>query len=189
MKLSDFKPDVIKALLAELQNEATGFVRSCDEASEILSEFKVYMRYTGQGWEIPIYLTAAQAMSPDAATFQKLFEADYSALFGRTVEGMDVEITVWSVNATTPSEEVAQIALAQNAGPARSSDTRALFDPALADVTQAQVILRDTMTAGQTVQGPAVVTEDETTIVVPTSRQVTAQPDGTIDMTTKGATS
>jgi N-methylhydantoinase A len=189
MKLSDFKPDVIKTLLTELQNEATGFVRSCDETSEILSEFKVYMRYTGQGWEIPIYLTAAQAMAPNAATFQKLFEADYSALFGRTVDGMDVEITVWSVNATTPSEKVAQIALAQDAGPATSSGTRALFDPALASVTQAQVILRDHMTAGQTVQGPAVVTEDETTIVVPASRQVTVQPDGTIDMTAKGAAS
>ena len=189
MKLSDFKPDVIKTLLTELQNEATGFVRSCDATSEILSEFKVYMRYTGQGWEIPIYLTAAQAMAPDAATFQRLFEADYSALFGRTVDGMDIEITVWSVNATTPSEKVAQIALAQNVGPATSAGTRALFDPALAEVTQAQVILRDDMTAGQTVQGPAVVTEDETTIVVPASRQVTAQPDGTIDMTTKGATS
>ena len=102
---------------------------------------------------------------------------------------MDVEITVWSVNATTPSEKVAQIALAQDAGPATSSGTRALFDPALASVTQAQVILRDHMTAGQTVQGPAVVTEDETTIVVPTSRQVTVQPDGTIDMTAKGAAS
>jgi N-methylhydantoinase A len=43
------------------------------------------------------------------------------------------------------------------------------------------------MIEGQTVQGPAVVTEDETTIIVPSSRQVTAQPDGTIDMTTKGA--
>ena len=58
MKLSDFKPKMIQQLLTELQNEATGFVRSCDPASDIKSEFKVYMRYTGQGWEIPIYLTA-----------------------------------------------------------------------------------------------------------------------------------
>lgn len=103
MKLSDFKPDVIKSLLTELQDEATGFVRSCDASSDIISEFKVYMRYTGQGWEIPISLSAEQAMSPNADTFLKLFEADYSALFGRTVDGMDVEITVWSVNATTPT--------------------------------------------------------------------------------------
>ena len=187
MKLSDFKPDIIKSLLTELQDEATGFVRSCDTSPDIISEFKVYMRYTGQGWEIPISLTAEQAMSPDADTFLKLFEADYSALFGRTVDGMDVEITVWSVNATTPPEQVAQIALASDTGAATVAGQRALFDPALAAVTDAQVVLRDDMKTGQTVQGPAVVTEDETTIIVPSSRQVTAQPDGTIDMTTKGA--
>jgi N-methylhydantoinase A len=187
MKLSDFKPAVIKSLLTELQDEATGFVRSCDAVADIISEFKVYMRYTGQGWEIPISLSAAQAMSPDADTFLKLFEADYEALFGRTVDGMDVEITVWSVNATTPPEQVAQIALATDAGVATATGQRELFDPALAAVSDAKVVLRDDMMAGQTVQGPAVVTEDETTIIVPSSRQVKAQPDGTIDMTTKGA--
>lgn len=187
MKLSDFKPDVIKSLLTELQDEATGFVRSCDATSDIISEFKVYMRYTGQGWEIPISLSAEQATLPDADTFLKLFEADYSALFGRTVDGMDVEITVWSVNATTPPEQVAQIALASDTGAATVAGQRALFDPALATVNDAQVVLRNDMKTGQTVQGPAVVTEDETTIIVPSSRQVTAQPDGTIDMTTKGA--
>ena len=167
MKLSDFKPDVIKSLLTELQDEAAGFVRSCDETSDIISEFKVYMRYTGQGWEIPISLSAEQAMSPDADTFLKLFEADYSALFGRTVDGMDVEITIWSVNATTPTEQVAQVAPASHTGAATVAGQRALFDPALATVTDAQVVLRDDMRTGQTVQGPAIVIEDETTIIVP----------------------
>ena len=152
MKLSDFKPKMIQQLLTELQNEATGFVRSCDPASDIKSEFKVYMRYTGQGWEIPIYLTAEQAMAPDAATFLELFETDYAYLFGRTVDGMDVEITVWSVNATTPTEHVPQISLATDAGAATSVDRRALFDPALAVVTDAQVVLRDKMIEGQTVK-------------------------------------
>lgn len=51
MKLSDFDAPRIQTLLSELQAEATGFVRNCDAEAEILSEFKVYMRYTGQGWE------------------------------------------------------------------------------------------------------------------------------------------
>jgi N-methylhydantoinase A len=188
MKLSNFAPDVIKTLLSELQAEATGFVRNCDANAEILSEFKVYMRYTGQGWEIPISLTAKQAMAPDAATFHALFEADYAALFGRTVDGMDVEITVWSVNATTPSDAVDLVPQARDAGPAPSDAQRPVFDPALAQVTDAALVARADMTPGQTVQGPAVISEDETTIIVPTSRQIMAQPDGTLDMTTKGST-
>ena len=107
MKLSDFDGNRIKKLLGELKQEATGFVRSCDEESDIFAEFKVYMRYSGQGWEIPIELTEKQAMNPSADTFLARFEEDYTKLFGRVVAGMDVEITVWSVNAcllyTSPS--------------------------------------------------------------------------------------
>merc|ERR1712173_47133 len=46
MKLSDFDATRIKTLLAELRDEATGFVRNCDAGAKILSEYKVYMRYS-----------------------------------------------------------------------------------------------------------------------------------------------
>jgi N-methylhydantoinase A len=185
MKLSEFAPDVIKNLLSDLAREATSFVRSCDAVAPINAEFKAYMRYKGQGWEIPIMLSAAQARGPDAATFQKLFEADYAALFGRTVEGMEIEITVWAVNATTPTENVTPIAALPIATPVEIVSTRMLFDAGLAKSVSASVILRDSMRPGQTVQGPAIITEDETTIIVPSSRIAVAQVDGTIDLRKK----
>jgi len=80
MTLSDFAPEVITNLLSELKTEATRFVRRCDESAEILCEFKVYMRYSGQGWEIPVALNTEQAMNPTVNTFKKLFEADYKSL-------------------------------------------------------------------------------------------------------------
>ena len=80
------------------------------------------MRYQGQGWEIPIALTAAQAAAPDAATFHALFMDEYTKLFGRPVSGLDVEITVWSVNATTPPKAVAPMAVAPVAGPETSAN-------------------------------------------------------------------
>ena len=189
MRLSHFDGDVIKSLLSDLQSEATGFVRTCDATSDIISEFKVYMRYAGQGWEIPVALTEAQAMNPDAATFQRLFEEDYTKLFGRTVTGMDIEITVWSVNATTPPEKVARVVEATAGEAAKAVSNRALFDAGLGHALPADVINRDTMTTGQTVQGPAIITEDETTIIVPSTRRAIAHPDGTIELTLKGAIS
>ena len=189
MRLSHFDGDVIKSLLSDLQSEATGFVRTCDATSGIISEFKVYMRYAGQGWEIPVALTEAQAMNPDAATFQRLFEEDYTKLFGRTVTGMDIEITVWSVNATTPPEKVARVVEATAGEAAKAVSNRALFDAGLGHALPADVINRDTMTTGQTVQGPAIITEDETTIIVPSTRRAIAHPDGTIELTLKGAIS
>ncbi|MEO9778662.1 MAG: hydantoinase/oxoprolinase family protein [Sedimentitalea sp.] len=187
MQLSDFDGPRISALLSELKEEATGFVRTCDADSPILAEFKVYMRYSGQGWEIPIALTEAQAMAPDAATFLARFEEDYAKLFGRTVEGMDVEITVWSVNATTPPEQVARIATADETTLAKVSETRQLFDPASGEFLDAGVVERDSLETGHRVSGPAAMTENETTIIIPASRDAIRQPDGCIEILTKGA--
>ncbi len=186
MRLSDFDGEQIKTLLTDLQSEATGFVRNCDAKADILSEFKVYMRYTGQGWEIPIILTEAQAMNPDAATFQRLFEDEYAKLFSRTVAGLDIEITVWAVNATTPPEAIAPIAASRATGSAPVTGQRQIFDPALGNYQSAAIIQRDAMDTGATAEGPAAITEDETTVIVPTSRRAIRQPDGCIDITVKG---
>jgi len=185
MRLSDFEPNVIKTLLIELQTEATGFVRSCDVNAEVLSQFKVYMRYSGQGWEIPINLTAEQALNPDVVTFQRRFEEDYATLFGRTVEGLDVEITVWAVNATTPQQAVTRVSTQSGKKAANITHHRSVFDPALGRSEQAAIVNRDDMVAGDTVQGPAVIAEDETTIILPSSRQAIRQADGCIDVIVK----
>ena len=191
MKLTDFDQDKIKALLKDLQSEATEFVRSCDAKSPILSEFKAYMRYSGQGWEIPIILTEAQAMNPDPARFMARFEEEYHKLFGRVVAGMDVEITLWSVNATTPSEAAEKIAdVTKGEGlcdkEAPKAGQRELFDSAKGRFVSADVIERHKMVVGSQAKGPAAVIEDETTIIVPSSRMAYCQPDGCIDIIEKG---
>jgi N-methylhydantoinase A len=183
MKLSEFDAAKIKALLSELKAEATGFVHNCDAGAEVLSEYKVYMRYTGQGWEIPIQLSDAQAQAPERSVFEALFEADYAKLFGRVVAGLDVEITVWSVNATTPPEPTVKVAQMQGTTAAKVSASRKLFDPALSEFVQAKVLRRADMEPGAQVRGPAVITEDETTIILPSSRRAICQPDGCIDIT------
>ena len=186
MKLSDFDAEKIKVLLTDLRDEATGFVRTCDEASQILSEFKVYMRYTGQGWEIPIPLQEDQALKPDAAIFESRFKEEYTKLFGRPVAGMDIEITVWSVNATTPRKQVLLIPQTDGNATVVSTGTRHVFDAAVGTHLKANVIDRGAMTAGQRAIGPAVLAEAETTIIVPVSRDAICQTDGCIDVVKKG---
>jgi N-methylhydantoinase A len=187
MKLSDFDGPRIKSLLSDLKAEATGFVRTCNAVSPILSEFKVYMRYTGQGWEIPIALTEDQAMNPDAATFEARFIEDYTKLFGRPVAGMDIEITVWSVNATTPPEKVARVDETSGTAQATTVGGRDLFDGAAGKFLSADVVNRSDMSTGERAVGPVAVVENETTIIVPASRDAIRQPDGCIDIIIKGA--
>ncbi|APE44972.1 methylhydantoinase [Sulfitobacter alexandrii] len=185
MRLADFDPERIRDLLTELKEESTGFVRTCDASADILAEFKVYMRYVGQGWEIPVVLTEAQAMEPDAATFLARFEEDYTKLFGRPVTGLDVEITVWSVNATTPPEKVDRVDASTGGRAAKLNGSRKVFDVAAGGFVDAQVYQREDLEAGDRAAGPAAVVEAETTIIVPSSRNAVRQPDGCIDLTLK----
>jgi len=188
MKLSDFDGHAIRELLADLEQEATAFVRSCDAKATILSEYKAYMRYTGQGWEIPISLDLKHAENPKAESFQQRFEQEYIKLFGRKVDGMDIEITVWAVNATTPVEEVALINLTDQTSSAKSVGQRKLFDPVLGQYTDASIVMREAMEVGDFVLGPAIISEDETTIIVPSSRVATMQVDGCVELVNKTST-
>jgi N-methylhydantoinase A len=187
MRLSNFDPVAIKALLGELEDEATRFVRSCDANAPIQSEFKVYMRYAGQGWEIPVALTREQAQDPDRATFERLFEEDYTRLFGRPVAGMETEITVWSVNATTPPQIPDPVNVRKLETSAQGCGSRELFDPALAVTAPASIVDRSSLQPGHGIEGPAAITEDETTIIVPSSRIAIAQEDGCIDLIQKAS--
>ncbi len=186
LRLSDFDPEMIRNLLSELQNEATGFVRTCDANSEILPEFKVYMRYSGQGWEIPITLTQEQAMNPDAATFEARFIEYYTKLFGRPVEGMDIEITVWSVNATTPPQPVAQVAEVTELKTATMNGKCTFFDTGAGQRINTYKYDRTKMEAGRVINRGVLIFERETTIVVPSSCHAVVQTDGCIDMVIAG---
>ncbi|KQI69801.1 methylhydantoinase [Loktanella sp. 3ANDIMAR09] len=185
MRLSAFDAAAVAGIFADLTAQATTFVRSCDADAPITADYKVYMRYSGQGWEIPVTLPAQDAEQPDPDRFLVLFEAAYAALFSRTVAGMEVEITVWAVNANTPKAAVAPAAPVTVAPPVAARLQRDLFDAAQGISQTAGVHARTDLAPGATVIGPAVITEDETSIIVPASRCAVVLSDGCIALQRK----
>ena len=180
MQLSSFDPVRVKQLFADMEKEASAFVRSCDQDANIKTEYKVYMRYAGQGWEIPVPLTVQHITKPDTADYKACFEREYEQLFARTVAGMEIEITVWSVNAYTEPPEVRPVQKQGHQRTLETTNTRPLFDPALSTFVNATVAQRDAVKDTTQIIGPAMLTEDETTIIVPSSRDAVACGDGTI---------
>ncbi|MBV7393993.1 hydantoinase/oxoprolinase family protein [Mameliella sediminis] len=181
-RMRAFAPDEVRALFRDLRAEAESFVRSCDAKAPIAAEAKVFMRYAGQGWEIPVPVPPEDMEAPDAARLQARFEAEYTALFGRTVEGLEAEITVWSVNAFTTRPTPAELTPPETLTEVETSATRPLFDPAQGQRLTARVVARAEMGVGARLTGPALVTEDETTVIVPASREVAVLADGTLDV-------
>ncbi len=187
MRMSGFDAARVSVLFTEMEEEATRFVRSCDASADVLTSHRVYMRYAGQGWEIPVDLPPDLAAAPDGDAILALFEAEYTRLFGRVVADMAVEITVWSVNAYTATGAAPPEPAPAEVVDVPMGETRALFDPGLGRSVDAGLIDRDAMPVGGVVKGPALLTERETTIVVPSSRDVTKSHDGTLILREAGA--
>ncbi|TQV68331.1 hydantoinase/oxoprolinase family protein [Denitrobaculum tricleocarpae] len=180
MRLSAYDPEAVRRLLDELVQEAEAFVRSCDTDSPLTLERKAYMRFVGQGWEIPVSLSEADAQAADSSAVSARFESAYRALFGRTVEGLDVEITSWSVRVSTPVPPVMPVEAVPAQREAVSDQQRALFDPVGQRFDEAQVIQRSALEPGVAVTGPAVIVESETSIIVPPGFQAVMQTDGCV---------
>lgn len=184
MRLKDFDASTVRELLSELESEATSFVRSCDAQAPLHVETKVYMRYVGQGWEIPIDVSQAE---PTIEAYRALFEAEYAKLFSRTVQGLDIEITVWAVNASTRKAAPKPAAALGALAPLTAATTRDVFDPGLGTRVAAGVFQRADVAVGRVVAGPCIIVEDETTIVVPTGRSATCRTDGCIEIFKQGS--
>jgi N-methylhydantoinase A len=182
MRLSDYSATAAKRVLEELQAEAAAFVRGCDPAAGIGYEARAYMRYVGQGWEIPVDFGAEDAADPSRDRCLGLFEAAYKALFGRVVDGVDIEVTSWAVKAGTPLPPADPVAPPGDGGEVEATRTQPVFDPAEGKVVTARVAARDTIAPGQRLTGPAMITERETTVVVPTGFTAAMRADGTIEV-------
>jgi N-methylhydantoinase A len=182
MRLTDFSPAAARRVLEELRAEAAEFVRSCDPAAAIGTEVRAYMRYVGQGWEIPVDLGPEDAADPTSARCLALFEDAYAALFGRVVDGVEIEVTSWAVKASTPLPAATGIGATAKGTELRMAQTRPLFDPGLGEVVAAGTVARDALSPGDRLAGPAMVTERETTVVVPAGFTAAMLADGSIEV-------
>ncbi len=175
--ISNFNSNLARKIFEELKLEAIDFVKSCDSKSQIRSEFKLYMRYRGQGWEIPVQLNEKDALSPTAEKIKNYFENEYKKVFGRVVDDIDIEITIWSVNSFTPLKKVKLINHIKRKNSIKTSKKRLMFDSRLRKNLETQVLQRENLNKGDHISGPAVINEHETTIIISSDFSATVQPD------------
>ena len=182
MRLSQFDADLAEKIFVDMEKEASTFVRSCDENSQLISNFKVYMRYSGQGWEIPISFLRKEIKNPSKEVFQKRFEEDYKKLFGRAVFGMQIEIVVWAVNTFTPLPEVKAEPELVEIKKIETKNNCNFFDTGLGKNVQAIRINRDKINKKSWLKGPAIISEKETATIVSSNFSILVREDECLDI-------
>ena len=195
-RLDDFDLAAAGDMLAELTREAESFVREACAASGLLtaggrqkaadglttSRLKIerwaYMRYEGQGWEIPVELGPAPLDGAGAELLRMEFTKTYEEFFGRAIPGLAVEAVSWSVRAQAAQPPGAAARFCDAAGDAPVAGRRPMFDAAAMSAADARVVQRAALAPGLRVVGPAVIVEPQTTTVVPSTHEVIGQADG-----------
>ncbi len=177
-RLSRFDAGALNRLVRGLTEEAIAFARQGISAGDPMTERVAYMRYVGQGWEIPVAIPEHDEYQPeDVALFKDLFVQAYTRFFGRPIERLDIEIVSWSIKASTARVPVSRAAAPQGRTPAPVRGQRRLFDPKRGAFVQAQVCHREDLVPGAFVAGPAVVVERETATVISAEFEAVVQED------------
>ncbi len=190
VRLSQFRAAEANALLDELKASAEGFVRA-GASGRIVREVTAYMRYAGQGWEIPVPLPD-EPFGDDAAAagLRERFRTNYQRFFGRAVDGLgglEIEVVTWSVKASDDRPAGVGHRLTEGARTVQPDVSRPVFDPATGSPLAHAIIERDALRPGDRVEGPAVIVERETSTVVTTSFDAAVQDDGALLLIRKGS--
>ena len=185
-----FDPAAVNAMLAELADEATTFVTEAVGSTGasvdglvLETERWAYMRYAGQGWEIPVPVDATPFDVVGGELLANKFEKAYEEFFGRAIAGLAVEAIGWSVRVATPRatvHRVQRVAASRDVAPDR---TRRVYDAASDSTTDAGVVQRHALDVGDQVVGPAVIVETQTTTLLSSTQRAVMQPDGCLLVT------
>jgi N-methylhydantoinase A len=138
--------------------------------------FAVDLRYVGQQSEVTVQVARDPRLAHDAEELAALFGEAYERLYGLRLD-MAVEIVSWRLTALGPEPERSpRIALA--ALPARPIATREVL---VGDgERQVPVYRRTDLGSGDTIAGPVIVEERETTIFVLPDWTLSVHPTGAL---------
>ncbi|PDS33756.1 hydantoinase/oxoprolinase family protein [Rhizobium anhuiense] len=181
--LSNFEYSEANRLLQAMKAEALGFVEGGLDAGSPVIERTLFMRYAGQGWDIPVPLADDNFDAASAETIATSFEKEYERFFGRAIEGLDIEIVSWSVKASSPLPPVERVSSIAEGNVVQPGKTRRLFEAAQGAYLEAGIHERTGLTPGDVVKGPAVIVERETSTVLTASFKAVVQRDGCLLVT------
>ena len=163
--LADVAWDEIDRIVESLSSAGAAQLRETDVAAgDVRVEVAVDVRHRGQGDAITVELGGAIDRSDPAGQVERAFEAAYVGLYGRRPPGVDPEVMTWRVRVLGPVP-VLETGMPEKGASDASKGMRAVWFPETG-FTDTSVYDRYRLSRGSTIEGPAVIEERESTMVV-----------------------
>jgi len=163
-RFTRFDMAAVNALLAEMAAEAEAVVAQGRFGAPVGQTRIAYMRYVGQGHEIPVTLPVRALRPEDVPAIRAAYDAEYTRTYDRPVPGSDVEVLSFAVQVATaprPGPDP-QPATGADAAPAG----RDVCDTATGNIRRWAIHQRTHLSPGARIAGPAIIAEDETSTLV-----------------------
>ena len=182
-RLSQFDPAAVTALLGSMAAEAQAVVAAGSFGAPTTERRLAFMRYVGQGHEIPVPLPPGALDATAAETLRAAYDTAYSRFYDRPVPGSDIEIMSYAVLVATTVEATTLTPPTPAAPtPARPDRTQTVRDTTTGTLAEWAVHDRATLPPGSQVTGPAIVAEDETSTLIGPGWTATLAPSGWLDL-------
>ncbi len=153
----------INALLEQTEREARAIVEPGAPGLALRVRRTAFMRYAGQGHEIEIDIPAGDLSAASFETLVAAFEAEYIRMFGRIVPDMQLEIMNWSVVVASEAPATRRVVDLQQSRRAQPVGERMLVLGQQERRMTAAVYRREQLVPGDTLAGPALIVEPQTT--------------------------
>ena len=170
-QLATLDGDAVGALLADMREEAAGFVEAAAGRPPERIGHAAFMRYRGQSHEIMVPLPDEPPGPGDAGRWKEAvagaYEASYRQQFGPPIDAVPLEFIAWTVRAECGADRPA---FPHDDGPEAGeapAGERRFVDTGSGAWVAAPAIDRGQLRDGETVAGPAVVIEAQTSTIVP----------------------
>jgi N-methylhydantoinase A len=168
--------DDVRLLIDEMESEGDAILTRSGVAEDaIVHRRYADLRYVGQGHEVRVELPP-EAFGDNALTID-CFEREYTRIYGRSGPDAPPEVISWRVKSAGPRPE---FELAGDDAPASADPlkgSRPAYFPATAGYVDTSVYDRYRLASGAVVNGPAIIEERESTIVIGPGQRALVSPD------------
>ena len=187
VRIADFDAAAVDALAEDMRREAAAVVEAGSGGAPLTVTRTAFMRYRGQGHEIEAGVPRRALDAAGIAHLVAAFEADYTRLYGRIVPGVAIEVMNWSVRVSTTPESPPRAGDCTRLAAPEPVGARTLTLHHSGDATQAACYRRADLVPGDTVRGPALIVEPQTTTFVSPRFDARVDTAGNIVVPAEGA--
>lgn len=134
-------------------------------ADDVTFRYAADMRYLGQQFEITVELPERPTAAAGDKALREHFEREYKRRYKLIQEKVEIELVTWRVTASVPGRAKPLLGSSQDKSAKDNRETRLVH--LWQDGQAVPVVPRASLREGEHIEGPIIIEEAETTIVIP----------------------